>query len=124
MKKAVLLINSFSDGGAEKVVKLLSEKLFEDCSIEVVCLEKKNTYVLDKKIRITYLSNSNHQRSFIKFLIIPFLSYKLYRYILNNDINVVQSHLFRSNYVNILTKILFGSAHIAQVVNHSVIKSF
>lgn len=124
--RIAFLINSLSDGGAEKVVKLLSETLYNDnINIELICLEKSDIYKIDSNIKVSYLSNFTGKESGIKKLIlIPFLAFKLRNYIKKNQINLVQSHLFRASYVNLISKILFRSKHIVQVVNHSIISRY
>ena len=44
------------------------------------------------------------------------LGYRLKKYIQKNNIEFVQSHLFRANYVNVFAKI-FGSNHQVQLVS-------
>ncbi len=124
-KKIAFLINSLVDGGAEKVVKTLIEKLYyENIAIELICLEKNNSYQIDKNIKITYLSNSNgNENGLLKLLKLPLLSYKLYKYIKLNKIKVVQSHIFRANYVNLISKIFYKNYN-AQIVNHGVISRY
>lgn len=46
------------------------------------------------------------------------------RYVSKNRITIVQSHLFRANYVNVLSRLIFGSRHTVQVVNHGVISRY
>lgn len=124
--RIAFLINSLSDGGAEKVVKLLILYLYNDnINIELICLEKSDIYKIDSNIKVSYLSNFTGKESGIKKLIlIPFLAFKLRNYIKKNQINLVQSHLFRASYVNLISKILFRSKHIVQVVNHSIISRY
>lgn len=121
--KIAFLINSLSDGGAEKVLKTLIEALFnEGFDVELICIEKKNAYELDSRIKVSYLTDFSFEMGKVKSLliIIP-LAFKLMLYLKNNKINLVQSHLFRASYVNLVAKFLFRSSHVAQVVNHSVI---
>ena len=125
-KKIAFLINSLSGGGAEKVVKLLTEKLYDDdVQIELICLEKSNVYKPCSNIKVSYLSDFTGKENGIKKLIVMLLlSFKLTNYIKNNKISLVQSHLFRANYVNLISKILFKSKHVVQVVNHSVMSRY
>lgn len=126
MNKVVIIINSLGNGGAEKVVKLLMERLYKvDSSIELICLEQSGINRLDFPIKISYLSSFNGTESGIKkLLFMPLLAFKLMKYVKINKIDLVQSHLFRANYINILSKLLFCSDHIIQVVNHTIISSY
>jgi glycosyltransferase involved in cell wall biosynthesis len=117
MQKITFLINTLSSGGAEKVLSILvSELLTENYKVEVIFLERDEFYILPKEVKKTYLSNFNgKQSSILKFLAIPILAFKLRNYIKKYDIKLIQSHVFRANYVNILAKV-FGSNHQTQVV--------
>jgi len=114
--KIVFLINSLSTGGAEKVLTEIANELVKKYEVEIIFLEKNEFYELNKKIQKTYLSNFKGNESGIKKLIyIPILAWKLKRYIKKNNIRIVQSHLFRANYINSFSK-LIGSNHIVQLV--------
>jgi N-acetylgalactosamine-N,N'-diacetylbacillosaminyl-diphospho-undecaprenol 4-alpha-N-acetylgalactosaminyltransferase len=117
MQKIAFLINSLSSGGAEKVLSILvAELINQNFDVEVIFLEKNEFYILPKEVKRTYLSTFDSSQSGIEKLIyIPILAYKLKNYIKKNNIILIQSHVFRANYINILAK-LFGSNHIAQVV--------
>lgn len=124
-KKIAFLINSMSGGGAEKLVKILIEHLdSEGYSVELICLEKNDVYSFIGNIKVTYLSDWSKGVGGIKKLIfLPILAFRLNKYITNNNIKLVQSHLFRANYVNLLVK-FFRSKHEIQVINHSVISRY
>jgi glycosyltransferase involved in cell wall biosynthesis len=125
MKKVLFLVNSLSDGGAEKVVKIIVENLNpQEFDVELICLEKNNIVWDLNGIKVTYLSQTTSKSNIIKLLALPFLIYKLSKYVKKNEFDVLQSHLFRANYVNILYKLLFNSKHHVQVVNHSIISRF
>ena len=117
MQKIIFLINSLSTGGAEKILSILADEFIKKkYEVEIIFLEKNEFYNLDKKIKKTYLSNFNgSENSIKKLLYIPILAWRLKKYIKQNNISLIQSHIFRANYVNILAK-LFGSRHIVQVV--------
>ena len=54
----------------------------------------------------------------------PFsLARKLKRLVRETGITVVQSHIYRSNYVNLLARQL-GSTHRTQIVNHGILSSY
>jgi glycosyltransferase involved in cell wall biosynthesis len=119
--KIAFLINSLTSGGAEKIVlTIINELKKENKNIELICLEENNFYDLPSNIKITYLKkNSGKGSGIIKLFEIPFLSYKLKKYIENNNIEIVQSHLYRANYINVLSNLL-GSNHKSQIVNHGI----
>ena len=103
-------------GGAERVVATLANHLVNYRSVEIILLEKGKFYHLDPRIKITYLSNfSGEESSLLKLLFLPFLALKLKKYLKRFTFPILQSHLLRANYVNILAK-LMGSRHIAQIV--------
>lgn len=116
MQKSTFLINSLSSGGAEKVLSVLANELIKSYKVEIVFLEQNEFYKLDRRIKKTYLSTFNGRESALKKLLsIPLLAYKLKKYIQKNDIKLIQSHIFRANYVNVLAK-LFGAKHKIEVV--------
>jgi len=117
MSKITFLINSLSSGGAEKVLSVLvTELIRQNYKIEIIFLERNEFYSLPKEVKKTYLSNfDGTQSGILKLIYIPFHAYKLSSYIKKNNITIVQSHIFRANYINILAK-FFGSGHKAQVV--------
>lgn len=124
-KKMAFLINSMSGGGAEKLVLTLLERLQTDgVSIELICLEKNDVYNVNESIKITYLTDWNNVSGTKKLIFLPFLAFRLFNYVKKYQIEIVQSHLFRANYVNLLSKLLFRSNHNIQVVNHSVISRY
>lgn len=67
-KKVALLINSMSDGGAEKLVKELLDNLYncDEYEIELICLEKNNIYNFNN-VKIGYISNSSIESNALKF---------------------------------------------------------
>jgi len=118
MTRITFLINSLTSGGAEKVMSvLLTELVRQSYSVELICLEKNTFYTIPDDVKVTYLSQSRGNENGIKkILAIPILARKLSRYIKRNDISLIQSHVYRSNYINVLAK-LFGAKHTVQVVN-------
>jgi len=124
MNKAIFLINSLSSGGAERVLSVIVEKLVkEKCDVRIIFLEKKEFYKLPKEVKKIHLSNfTGKENALIKFLFLPIFAWKLKKYIKLNNIKLVQSHIFRSNYVNILSKLL-GSNHEVQIVITSILSA-
>ncbi|MEA2017425.1 MAG: glycosyltransferase [Campylobacterota bacterium] len=116
--KKVFLINSLTSGGAERVLSILVNELKkQDYKIELICLEKNNFYDISQGIQVTYLSNSYGTDNSVKKLFqLPILALKLKNYLKLNNIYIVQSHVYRANYVNAISKLL-GSKHNIQMVN-------
>ena len=124
-KNITFLINSLTNGGAERVVLTLAQKLLnEGKKVTVVSLTKNNRYPIPHGLQMVYLSNSDDSGyALTRTLLIPIYAFKLKRYIKKEQIDLVQSHLFRANYVNIFSRVL-GAKHQVQVVNHSVVSRF
>jgi len=53
----------------------------------------------------------------------PYQAWRLKKYLDERDVFVVQSHLFRANFVNLISTMM-GTKHAVQVVNHSVVSRF
>jgi N-acetylgalactosamine-N,N'-diacetylbacillosaminyl-diphospho-undecaprenol 4-alpha-N-acetylgalactosaminyltransferase len=113
-----ILINSLADGGAEKVVLTVIDALIKrGHQIKLICLEKNQFYEIPEGLQVLYLSNSKGDENGVRKLFqLPVLAAKLAVMVKKYGINVVQSHLFRANYVNILAK-LIGAGHQSQLVN-------
>ena len=118
MKKEVtLFINSLTSGGAERILAIVANELVaQNIKVNLLCIENDNVYKLPKEVKITYLSNlSKHDSNLKKFLYLPLLAIRLKRYIRKNNTSLIQSHIYRANFTNLLAK-LFGAKHQVQVV--------
>lgn len=117
-----ILINSLADGGAEKVALTVLEGLIKrGHSFKLICLEKNHFYDIPEGADVIYLSDADgNENGMKKLLNLPVLAIILKGIIRKYHIQVVQSHLFRANYVNILAGIL-GAGHESQVVSTSSI---
>ncbi len=117
MKQVTLFINSLTSGGAERVLSIIATELVkQNIELHLLCIEKDNVYTLPKEVNITYLSTlTKYDSSFKKLLYLPYLGYKLKKYIQKNQTTLIQSHIYRANFINILAKI-FGAKHQVQVV--------
>ena len=118
MKREVtLFINSLTSGGAERILAIVATELVaQKIKVNLLCIEKDSVYELPKEIEITYLSNlSKHDSNLKKFLYLPLLALRLKRYIKRNQTPLIQSHIYRANFTNLLAK-LFGAKHQVQVV--------
>ncbi len=121
----VFLINSLCEGGAERAILTLSKQFVEDNHrVTILVLANNNFYTIPKGVEIVSLSNMDDSLSGLrKMLYIPYHAWKLRQYIKKHNIPLVQSYLFRANFVNLLSYI-FGSKHTVQVVNRSVVSRF
>ncbi|MFY4809882.1 glycosyltransferase [Aliarcobacter butzleri] len=111
MRNILIVINNLNIGGAERVVSLLLKELEKNNSIKVhlILLEDGIQYEIPSNINLKIFSLKT-STSISKFLTIPFFSFKLAKYIKQNNIDTTMSFLYRANYINILSK-LFGLKH-------------
>ena len=125
MKKITLLINSLTSGGAEKVLSLLITELNrQHYEVTLISIEKESFYTVPDGVERLYLSSLKTDDSAIKKLLyLPLLAWRLKRYIKESGVTLIQSHMYRANYINILAKI-FGAKHTVQVVEVTNINSF
>lgn len=124
MKKIAILINAFNPGGAEKVVSLLMSHFVKKYDVKLILLsDEKLFYPVPDEVEVINFSNKINS-SFMKLLMLPVYAFRLKRIVKKEKIEIVQSHMFRANYVNILSKLIFNSTHEAHIVNHSVPKRY
>jgi N-acetylgalactosamine-N,N'-diacetylbacillosaminyl-diphospho-undecaprenol 4-alpha-N-acetylgalactosaminyltransferase len=124
MKPAVL-VNSLRVAGAEKVAVTLFEEIQSRhpeailISLETnndQCFQHPNLHLLSKQ--------SGSDEGPLTKILSPFsLALKLKRFVRETGITVVQSHIYRSNYVNLLARKL-GSKHRTQIVNHGILSYY
>lgn len=121
-KRIGILINSMTNGGAEKVACLLASEINrKDYEVEFILLEKDDFYEPPKEVRVTYLSDQTEKEpSYVKFFSLFYFALKLKKLLSEREISFVQSHIYRSNFVNILAK-FFGAKHKTQLVNHGIL---
>lgn len=123
-KKHVLIVaNSLSQGGAERVISILLER-YHDSSIfnvELVLLEDNIAYALPKAVKVTVLSTlGSDDNGLKKILYIPLLAFKLYRYVKERQADLVVSFIYRADYVNILASLFHKKpAIVSERVNAS-----
>lgn len=119
------LINSLCEGGAERAMITLSKEFINNGhKVTILALTKNNFYSIPKGVEVYYLSKMNDNISgFIKLLYIPYHAWRLRQYVKKNRVKLLQSYLFRANFVNLVSG-LIGSKQIIQVVNRSVVSRF
>lgn len=120
MKKVAFLTNSMGGGGAERIVANLGEYFSqeEDLQSEVVLFERNDFYKPHEGVQVSYLADfGGKEHPVLKLLSLPLIAWRLRSYVKKNNIDVVQSHLYRANYVNIMAQMM-GGTHQSQIVNH------
>jgi len=120
-KKMCVLINSMTAGGAEKVVATLYPQ-YQTSGVPVsfLSLERNDFHTIEGVTPVYFSNQTGEAEGGIKKLFSLFrFALKLKKYIKDNQIDLVQSHIYRSNYVNVLARI-FGAKHKVQLVNHGM----
>jgi N-acetylgalactosamine-N,N'-diacetylbacillosaminyl-diphospho-undecaprenol 4-alpha-N-acetylgalactosaminyltransferase len=109
--KTVILINSLEKGGAERVVLTLLKNINvrETDSFYLFLLEDNIKYEIPNKVQVV-IGGRFHNTNILKLLQIPLLAIKLKRICRKYQISTVLSFLERSNFTNVLSRLL-GSAH-------------
>ncbi|MFT5350513.1 MAG: glycosyltransferase involved in cell wall biosynthesis [Gammaproteobacteria bacterium] len=116
-----ILINSLAEGGAEKVVAtLIPEFKQQGLDVPLICMEQNDVQKIESA-QITYLSKQTgmDETFFKKFISLFTFARQLKKHIKANQVRLVQSHIYRANYVNVLAK-LMGAGHKVQLVNHGI----
>ena len=121
----VFLINSLCEGGAERAMLTLSKRFLEEGHrVTILALSKNNFYKIPKGVEMVYLSKMDDSLSGLrKMFYMPYHAWKVKQYVSKHNINLVQSYMFRSNFVNLISSLL-GSRQVIQIVNHSVVSRF
>ncbi|MEM9917715.1 MAG: glycosyltransferase [Bacteroidota bacterium] len=115
-----LFINSMTSGGAEKVVLTLLDRFqAAQQEVQLICIEHEQFYDVPESASVQYLST--HQSMENSWQKIPFLFFgarRLKKMVVQQKIPIVQSHLLRASFINVIARWM-GSSHHAQVVLHS-----
>jgi len=111
--KILFLVNSFKRGGAERVIiNLLNHlpKLNSNLNLFLYFLEDAvDPYPVPGHVQVRRIS-TRHTFYLTKFLNLPIQALQLKKYIQIHKIDIILSFLSRSNYVNILARLL-GANH-------------
>ena len=115
VKKVLIFCLSLKKGGAERVISLLLKEYAQDENLQVhfIMMESGIAYDIPESITPIIL-NSDKKGALRKLIELPFLAWKLAKYIKTNEIQSVLSFLYRPNYVNLLAK-LFLAKHRALI---------
>lgn len=108
-KKLSVLIYSMAGGGAERVVSILVNELYETYKIILVLMSNIIVYNLPKDIEIFYLENSKpSENGMWKFLKLPYLGWKYKNFCSENKIDISLAFMNRPSYISIFAK-FFGN---------------
>jgi N-acetylgalactosamine-N,N'-diacetylbacillosaminyl-diphospho-undecaprenol 4-alpha-N-acetylgalactosaminyltransferase len=116
-----ILVNSLASGGAEKVVStLIPHYKKKSINVFLLCLEQNDFFQIEG-ITQNYLSKQTDKskNGLMRLLHIVVFAWRLRCFIKKHNIALVQSHMYRSNYTNVVAKI-WGSKHNVQIVNHGM----
>ena len=106
--KLLIFINTLQSGGAERVVSLLLEHLKDDFEIHLALYSNIVEFAIPPEIKRLNLNEPLVQDKTIRFLKLPYISRKVYRYCKKNNINISVAFLYRPCYINALMKSLWG----------------
>ncbi len=106
--KLLIFINTLQIGGAERVVSLLLNHLKDDFEIHLALYSKILDYSISPEIKILDLQQPLFQNKIIRFLKLPQISLKVYRYCKKNNINNSVAFLYRPCYINAIMKSFCG----------------
>jgi N-acetylgalactosamine-N,N'-diacetylbacillosaminyl-diphospho-undecaprenol 4-alpha-N-acetylgalactosaminyltransferase len=106
--KLLIFINTLQSGGAERVVSLLLGHLKDDFEIHLALYSNIIEYAIPPEIKVFNLEQPLVQDKTIRFLKLPRISWRVYRYCKKNNINTSVGFLYRPCYINALMKSLWG----------------
>ena len=106
--KLLIFINTLQSGGAERVVSLLLGHLKDEFEIHLALYSNIIEFEIPPEIKMLNLQEPLVQDKTIRFLKLPYISWKVYRYCKKNDINISVAFLYRPCYINALMKSLWG----------------
>ena len=114
-----VLVNSLVGGGAERIALVsLKELKSKGYKVSLICLENEDGYEVPSDVPVYFLTDNNKLKNpIIKVYWIIRSAITLSKLIKKNHIGFVQSHLVRSNFINVAAKI-FGAKHKTQLVSH------
>jgi N-acetylgalactosamine-N,N'-diacetylbacillosaminyl-diphospho-undecaprenol 4-alpha-N-acetylgalactosaminyltransferase len=123
-RRIAICINSLDMGGAERVAVTLVEYIANYLPVLVICLEQPVAYRINKRIPVHHLSKmTGNESNLVKLLMLPVLAFRLKRVCQRYQVRVVQSHLSRGNYINLISKVM-GASHHAHIVIHGIASEY
>jgi len=106
--KLLIFINTLQTGGAERVVSLLLNHLKNDFEIHLALYSNYIDYAIPEGIQVFHLEQPLFQNKIIRFLKLPSMSWRVYRYCKKNNINTSVAFLYRPCYINAIMKSFLG----------------
>lgn len=106
--KLLIFINTLQSGGAERVVSLLVTHLKNDFELHLALYTNIINYAIPPEIKLLNLNQPINQNKILRLLIMPLMSYRVYKYCKNNNINTSVAFLYRPCYINALIKSWWG----------------
>lgn len=106
--RLLIFINTLQTGGAERVVSLLLSHLKDDFEIHLAMYSNMVDYTIPPEIKILDLKQPLIQNKVIRFLKLPKISWKVYRYCKKHGINNSVAFLYRPCYINAIMKSFWG----------------
>lgn len=123
--KPAVLVNSLRVAGAEKVAVTLYDEIQSRYPEAIlISLETNNDQGFQHPNLHLLSKQSGSDEGPLTKILSPFsLALKLKHLVRETGITVVQSHIYRSNYVSLLARKL-GSRHSTQIVNHGILSYY
>jgi N-acetylgalactosamine-N,N'-diacetylbacillosaminyl-diphospho-undecaprenol 4-alpha-N-acetylgalactosaminyltransferase len=106
--KLLFFINTLQSGGAERVVWLLLNHLKDDFELHLALYSNYVDFKIPDEVKVFQLNQPLKQNRVLRLLKLPFISHKVYKYCINNQINTSVAFLYRPCYINALLKSWWG----------------
>lgn len=106
--RILIFINTLQIGGAERVVSLLLDHLKNDFEIHLALYSNYVDYAIPAEVKVFQLDQPLMQNKVIRFLKLPQISLKVFRYCKKNNINTSVAFLYRPCYINAIMKSFLG----------------
>lgn len=108
-QKALFVVNSISNGGAERVcINMANELLLENYSVDFVTLKDNsqlnNSYEIDERINVVNMGITS-KNNIVRVLQLLFSVKKFNKFLCNNEYDLITSHLPMANLLCIFSKI-------------------
>lgn len=116
-KKRISFLNvDLTSGGCEREISNLVHHFKDKFHLLVVLFYNEVSYTLPSETKFKFLDKGKRANDYIKLLQIPILAYRYAKYCKSEKIDISMSYVYRANYVNLFSKILFGN-HAKIIVN-------
>ena len=105
MKKIAVFLINLRGGGAERVVSYLINEGYKEFEFHLILFNKEIEYSLPKSEKIKIIELGKYVGSkYLSILAIPYLAYKLKKYLVKNEVQTVLSLLNRPNIISCYLK--------------------